>query len=181
MPNLLSYALTVLLLIIGFIFYPNMRQAELSDRMAEKIANDATILFVDSVRAKGYVDVRDYEVFQKSIDNSGVVFKVTFEHFKKNIQPVYTDPYNAATFQNTFAVSYDGYFYNDIMNVLYPGTPVPADDTTRRYKMHVGDLFNIRLNPVSESISSRLNKLMFHRESVPIMVPYGGMVLNEAP
>lgn len=181
MPDALKGVFVFLLLIFGFILYPTLRSADLSDRSAEKIAESATQVFVDTARGKGYVDVRDYKVFRDMLDRSGVTFQVTIEHYKRVNQPVYSDPNNPATFQNTFSVNYLGYFNDDILDVLYPGNSVTEDDPSRRYIMHVGDLFNVRLKSKGVTLGSRMYKVLFKRDQLPIIVLQGGMVRDEAP
>jgi hypothetical protein len=105
------------------------------------------------------------------------------EYYKKNLQPLYTNPDDYSTFQNSFSVRYDGYFSKDILEILYPssGPLLAADDPDRRFTMHVGDLFNVRLESEGTTLASRMRSLLFHSEMIPVNLKYGGMVRSEAP
>jgi hypothetical protein len=181
MRDVVNYFVVVILLVAGFVIYPAMLVAEKHDKLAEKVADQALIEFVDLSRAKGYVDPRDYDVFIKKIGSSGLLFNVSLEYYKKRFQPNYIDPANFATFQNTFEVLYDGYFTNDILNILYPGTTVAEDSTTRRYKMRVGDYFNVRIVSNEQKVSSIIRGTFGFGADVPVPLSYGGMVRNESP
>lgn len=168
----------IIIILLAFVFgvYPAFRQSEVVERNTKLAANAAVVEFVDTVRAKGYVDTSDYELFLHSLDASYGVFKVQMEYYKKNLQPLYTNPDDYSTFQNSFSVRYDGYFSKDILEILYPhsGTLLAADDPGRRFTMHVGDLFNVRLESEGTTLASRMRALLFHSEMIPVNLKYGG-------
>jgi hypothetical protein len=168
-------------LVIVFAVYPAYRSAERIESTSAKMVNSSLITFVDTVRGKGYIDVRDYETFLSALDSTGLVFDVTLEYYKKRIQPVYTDPNNYSTFQNSFSVRYDGYFTKEILDRLYPSIPLPEDDPQRRWNMKVGDLFNVRVESREVSFASHFRSWLFHTPKVPIILKYGGMIRSEAP
>jgi hypothetical protein len=174
-------SLIVVLLVIVFVVYPAYRQAEKTDDITDKTANAAIIEFVDTVRGKGYVDVRDYNVFLRSLDASRAVFDVSLEYYKKVTQPTYIDPNNDLTFQNNFTVRFDGYFTTDILNTLFPNTAIAEDDSSRHYNMHEGDIFNVRIHSRGTTLATRLRTFLFHGKQVSIVKKYGGMVRSEAP
>ncbi|WP_189021055.1 hypothetical protein, partial [Paenibacillus marchantiophytorum] len=125
--------------------------------------------FVDTVRGKGYVDVRDYNQFLRSLDTSNAVFDVTLERYKKVIEP-YTNPNNFGTFQQTFTVRYDGYFTKEILSTLYPSAQLADDDASRRYTMHVGDICNVRIQSRGITLAGRLRSFLFRGQAVPIAI-----------
>ncbi|RUT39529.1 hypothetical protein EJP82_25965 [Paenibacillus anaericanus] len=181
MVDALKATFVILLLTIAFVVYPTLRTAEKHEETTRNIARNAVVTFVDTTRGKGYVDVRDYNQLLRSLDASGGVFEVTLERYQKLIQPTYTNPEDYTTFQHTFTVRYDGYFTSEILQVLFPSTNSPDDDPVRRYNMHAGDLFNVRIESKGTTLAGRMRSLLFHGTNIPIIERYGGMVRSEAP
>ncbi len=177
----------LVLIIIGFIVYPAARIADRSDDVARHAASSAVEEFADTVRGKGYIAARDYETLRARLDGTGLVFEVQLEHYRRTIQPVYSDPNNSSTFQNRYTIEYVGSFSKDILDRIYP-TPGtfeasrPADDLVRRYPMHAGDLLQVRVQSRGTTLGSRLQGMLFGQTAeVPILAAAGGMVRSEAP
>lgn len=84
MADALKGVIIVILLAFVFGVYPAFRQSEVVERNTKLAANAAVVEFVDTVRAKGYVDVGDYELFLQSLDASYGVFDVQMEYYKKS-------------------------------------------------------------------------------------------------
>ncbi|WP_166244093.1 hypothetical protein [Paenibacillus turpanensis] len=174
--------ITIVLLIFALIIYPALRTAERTEDQARLTAQAAAREFVDRVRAKGYIDVRDYSTLMKGLDSSGLVLQANFEHSKKLLIPVYDDANDPSTFKNTFSVDYQGYFTKDILEKLFPpGSSARDDHPSRRYKMNVGDLFVTRIESKGTTLASSIRSFLFRTSHVPIVFQYGGMVRNEAP
>ncbi|GKU78134.1 hypothetical protein [Paenibacillus sp. L3-i20] len=170
----------LVLIIIGFIAYPALRIADRSDDISRQAAAAAVTEFVDTTRGKGYIAVSDYETLLGKLNGTGVVFDIQLEHYRKTIQPVYTDPNNTSTFQNRFTVDYIGTFTKDILDKLYPYTVVA--DEHRRYKMHAGDLMQVRVESLGSTLGGRLQGMLYGKMAdIPLMASYGGMVRSEAP
>lgn len=182
MADTLKGLIVVVLLVFAFGIYPAYRQAEVTERNIRMSANAAVEEFVDTVRSKGYIDVRDYKQFLDALDASYGVFDVQLEYYKKKLQPLYATPEDYSTFQNSFSVRYDGYFNKDILKILYPtGSVIAEDHPSRRFNMHTGDLFNVRLESKGSTLASRMRSFLFRSSDIAIHVKYGGMVLSEAP
>lgn len=170
----------LVLVIIGFIAYPALRISDRSDDVARMAAASAVTEFVDTTRGKGYIAVSDYETLLGRLDGTGIVFDIQLEHYRKTIQPVYTDPNNPSTFQNRFTVEYIGTFTKDILDRLYPGTILSEEQL--RYPMHSGDLMQVRVRSIGTTLHSRLQGMLYGRNAdVPILASGGGMVRSEAP
>ncbi|WP_128896799.1 hypothetical protein [Longirhabdus pacifica] len=170
--------IVIILLVVSFVVYPAYRTADQTDQTAERVAEAALFTFVDTVRGKGYIEVRDYDIFLKSLDATGQTYDVTLEYYKKKLQP----NYNGATFQDTFHVRYDGYFTSEILGVLYKNdTTTPVDHPDRKVNMYVGDLFNVRIESTGRTLSSGFKSFLFQTPNIPIVLRYGGMVRSEAP
>jgi hypothetical protein len=183
MADTLKGLIVVVLLVFAFAIYPAYRQSEVTERNIRMAANAAVMEFVDTVRAKGYVDVRDYRQFLDALDASYGVFDIRMEYYKKKLQPLYGNSEDYSTFQNSFSVRYDGYFNKEILSVLYPNSnSIPPDDhPSRRFNMHTGDLFNVRLESKGTTLAARMRSFLFRIEGIPINLKYGGMVRSEAP
>jgi len=181
MADTLKGIVVILLLVFAFIFYPAYRQ---SVQVEENIRDSATAVvkeFVDKVRSKGYADPSDYDVFLRSLDATQGVFDIQIEYYKKSIEPTYTNPNDYTTFQDSFHVRYDGYFTKQFLDVLYPNTSAAADHYSRRFNMHAGDLFHVRIISQGETLAYKLRSVFFQGASVPINITYGGMIRSEAP
>lgn len=179
--NFLRLFISVVLIIIGLVIYPTIRASDRTIDIAESVAEAATRDFVDSVRSKGYVDNVDYQIFIDTLSSTGVVFDVELEHYKKIYEPLYGDPLNFYTFTNQFEVIYDGYFTKDILDKLFPSSPLPPNSPDRRYEMRTGDLFNVRIVSVGKLPGSNLKVLYGGEVDKVIAYNYGGMVRDEAP
>lgn len=79
----------IIIILLAFVFgvYPAFRQSEVVERNTKLAANAAVVEFVDTVRAKGYLDTSDYELFLHSLDASYGVFKVQMEYYKRIYSP----------------------------------------------------------------------------------------------
>lgn len=168
-------------MVLIFGIFPFYQYAKDLDDTTERVAHNALIEFVDTVRGKGYVDVRDYEVFQSKLDDTGTIYDVTLEYYRKVLEPNYTNPYNINTFQGSFEVRYDGYYTNQILKVLYPNNNLPTDAVERRLNMKVGDQFNVRIEPKGTSLAAQISNAIFNVSSGISPDRYGGMVRSEAP
>lgn len=181
MVDALKGIVVAALIVFVFAVYPAYRDSGKIDDLTERAANAALTEFVDTVRSKGYIDVRDYKTFLKKLDSTSGVFDVKMEYYKKVIQPNYDNPTDFNTFKETFNVRYDGYYTKQILDILYPQNSLPDDDESRQFKMHVGDLFNVRIESKGSTIASGIGSFLFHNLNVPIVLKYGGMVRFEAP
>lgn len=181
MPDAFKAIIVIILLVICFVIFPAQRQTDRAEDTAKSFAKAAIVNFVDSVRSKGYIDINDYNVMLKSLDATNYVFDIQMEYYKKNIQPNYENPNDINTFKEDFNVRYDGYFNSTILAKLFPNTPLAEDDPNRRFNMHEGDLFNVRIVSKDKSLSDRIKSFIYRSPSVQIADQYGGMIRNEAP
>ncbi|NEZ44388.1 hypothetical protein [Paenibacillus alvei] len=181
MPDAFKAIIVIILLVICFVVFPAQRQADKAEDTAKSFAKAAIVNFVDDVRSKGYIDVRDYKVLLKSLDATNRVFDIQMEYYKKNIQPNYDNPNDINTFKEDFNVRYDGYFNSTILAKLFPDTLLEEDDPDRYFKMHEGDLFNVRIISKDKSLSDQIKSFIYRSPNVPIADQYGGMIRNEAP
>ncbi len=181
MPNAISKLFAVLLLVVAVIFVPVYQSYQRQDDLAYQVAYQAVTDFVDNVRTKGYITPKMVEDFEGRIELESYLYKADFVHQKKVYTPVYTDPTNPASFTGEYTVDYDEYFNEQIMQVLYGDTdPTPIED--RRYYLSIGDFFSVHIENQTRTRTSMLLGFLtggFGGDGIEIVIPYGGMVLNE--
>lgn len=171
----------VFLVIAAMIIYPSYRMAENQERNAQTIAVEATKEFVNITRGKGYIDNRDYTDYQRKLSSSGRVFDVSLEYYKKKYQPVYENPNDFYTFKDSYEVLYEGYFTQTILDKLFPLNGQTTNSLSRRFNMRVGDMVNVRIESLDESVASRIFSIFIPALDRKVAYYYGGMVTNEAP
>jgi hypothetical protein len=177
----IKFIAVIVLLIVTAVIMPSVRTSERHDNNAETMAIRATQEFVDTTRSKGYIDNRDYTVFTRKLDYTGLVFNVTIEYNKKRYQPLYGDPNDFYSFTDKFEVMYEGYYNEDILNILFPGNGTEQDDPSRRFNMRVGDLISVRVESMGTNVTSVLSRSTSKYPDVPIIYEDGGMIRDEAP
>ncbi|WP_338657284.1 hypothetical protein V6B14_22290 (plasmid) [Sporosarcina psychrophila] len=181
MPNIISKVFAVILLVFVMIFVPIYQSYQRQDDLAQQVAYQAVTDFVDNVRTKGYISPKMIEDFETRLELGSYLFKSEFVHEKKVYTPIYTDPTNPATFTGDYVVDYDEYHKGQIMPYLFTeSSSVPKQD--RKYQMTAGDFFFVNVENMTRSKSSMLFDFFTGGNSgdgVTIVVPYGGMVLNE--
>jgi hypothetical protein len=181
MINSLKVGTTLIMFILICIVYPAYTTSRTLDDQGDQTSEGAIHTFVDTIRGKGYVDPTDYTVFIKNLGASGTTYTVSLEYYELTYQPNYTNPYAFGTFQNSFNAVYNGYFTDHILNILFPNNSIPEDDISRRFNMHAGDMFNVRLQPNDIRTSSILAKFFSFGNTARLPHVYGGMIRNEAP
>ena len=119
--------------------------------------------------------------FERELATTGYTYDIQLEHRHKRFNPVYTDPANAGTFQNSFIVDYDGFYNNQIMPILYPDNTTPKKDSSRMYKLTEGDYFYVKVKNTNKTNAGIVRDFLNNSisENTRIYIPYGGMVLNE--
>ncbi|MCM3130500.1 hypothetical protein PUW24_00055 (plasmid) [Paenibacillus urinalis] len=175
-------------LVAGFIalilmmLYPLYQSTVRHDNQIQTVVHQTVTEFVDAVRTKGYISPEMYLQFNKKLGETGNVYDVTLEHMHKKYNPVYSDPANPATFQNSFDTYYEGHYTEEIMKVLFPETNIPADNDSRKYKLALNDFITVSVKNKNRTMSTIMQDFILVGNSgdVPkIYMNYGGMVLNE--
>lgn len=164
------------------VVYPLYQAAERHDDQIQTVVHQAVTEFVDAARTKGYISPQMYLQFNERLGATGNVYEVSIEHLHKKYNPVYTDPANPASFQNSFDTYYDGHYTEEIMKVIFPEANIPEDSDTRKYKLAVNDFIKVQVKNKNRTMATILNDFILVGNSgdVPkIFMPYGGMVLNE--
>lgn len=180
--NAISKVAAALLAVLLLYIYPAVDSFERQDDIAYLLANQSVVNFVDSVRNKGYMTPMMYNEFVQSLEQTGNLFEIRMEHGHKLYHPVYADAANPSTFQSSYKVSYDGYYQEHILSVLFPQNELPPDDPERRYRLAAGDYFSVTVSNTNRTSAAMMRdalNLSNTGEHTSMYIPYGGMVLNE--
>lgn len=171
----------MLLAVLLLYIYPIYTAFQQQDELSELVVLRATTAFVDAVRDKGYISPVMYTDFQQAVEATGLLFDVQMEHESKKYVPVYDDPTRPETFRGTYDVHYDAFYNAQILPVLFPDHGAPRDDPARRYKLRVGDTFNVTVKNISRTPGTVMFDFLNNTVSPDdkIFIPYGGVVRNE--
>jgi len=174
---------SVLLIVLLLYVWPTSESFERQDDISYLTAFKAVTIFVDSVRDKGYITPIMYNDFVKQLNLTGNEFDIQLEHNHKRYNPVYIDPANQGTFQNTFNVDFEGFYTNQIMPILFPVNSVaPKTDESRKYKLSVSDYFTVKIMNKNKTNAGIIRDFLNGSSSssnTRIYIPYGGIVTNE--
>lgn len=180
--NWISKMFAAILAVLLLYAFPASEAAERQDDISAIVVHNSVMNFVDSVRSKGYITPVMYSEFVQMISSTGNTFDIELEHLHKKYDPVYTDPADPGTFQNEFAVNYDGFYTPQMMEILFPDLGWAKDDERRKYKLTVGDFFTVKVKNTNRTNASILRDFLNGTNTgdpARIVVNYGGMVLNE--
>ena len=162
--------------VVIMFFVPSYQMAQKQDDLAQQLVYTETVKFVDAVRTKGYLTADMLEEYQAKIEVGSYVFRMEMVHEKKMYTPVYRNPQDLASFTGEYLVQYDEFHTKQINDYLYSGSG------DKRYKMSEGDFFTVKVENINKTQANIL--LDFFQgiaggDSPTIVVPYGGLILNE--
>ncbi len=174
MGSALSKLFTVLLAVVLLFYYPLMGMFETQERTRYAYLLSETTLFVDTICNVGVLTPALYEQFLNELSAADVLWDIDLEHRHRTYVPVYTDPSDPSTFQNTYALHYDAYFTKHIRDALYPAG-VPA---LSGYAMSADDYFVVTVSNKHATIGTRVKELLLGHvlPEKSLVVRYGGMV-----
>ncbi|WP_322906724.1 hypothetical protein [Paenibacillus campi] len=171
------FAALLALLLMGI--WPLYTAYSSQDHSSQIVVLNAVTRFVDRVRDKGYISPPMMQAFKDQLFLTGNTYHIEMEHQHKRYDPVYDDE---AQFQHTYQVHYEGYYNNQIEARLFPVGNDNANDPARLYKLNQGDFFSVTVKNTNRTMATLMGDLLFGGSNAPnekIVVPYGGMVLNE--
>jgi len=180
--NAISKIVAAILAVMLLYVYPVADSYEKQDKISYVITNKLIVNFVDSVRNKGHITPTMYNDLEQALQLTGNTFELQMEHQHKRYTPVYTDPANPGTFQSSFEVNYDGFYHEQIMQILFPDNYKAIDDPSRVYRLTVGDYFKVTVRNTNRTNATLLRDMLNQSntgDNTTIYIPYGGMVLNE--
>lgn len=158
--------------------YPIYHLAQQGDNTANNLSHKIVTNFVDSVRTKGYITSKMYSEFIDQLHQTGNVFDIEMEHLHKKYNPVYADPADPASFQDSYDTYYDGHYTEEILKVLFPANTVGE----QKYYLNTNDIFNVTIKNRNRTMATQMRNFFTFSvldDNAEIYIPYGGMVLNE--
>lgn len=179
--NSLSKIFAVILGIVLMLIYPLYQQAQKQDELSQIVAHNAVTEFVDAVRTKGYISPQMYLEFSEKLSATGNVFDIEMSHLHKKYNPLYSDPADPSTFQQSYEEYYDGHYTDEIMKVLFPEENIAADSNERKYMLALYDYFSVDIKNRNTTMAQVVESSLFgvFNDTAKIYIPYGGMVINE--
>ncbi|GGJ23670.1 hypothetical protein [Paenibacillus hunanensis] len=171
------FAALLALLLMGI--WPIYTAYSSQDNSSQIVALNAVTRFVDSVRDKGYITPTMMQQFKDQLFLTGNTYDIQMEHQHKRYDPVYDDD---ANFKNTYQVHYEGYYNSQIEAKLFPAGNDNPDDPVRVYKLSQGDFFSVTVKNTNRTMATLMGDMLFGGGNAPnekIVIPYGGMILNE--
>lgn len=185
LPQAISKVTAAILAVSLLYLFPAYQAAEKEEDIRQLTSYNLLVEFTDAVRTKGYISAGMYRDFTQEIGLAGGVYDIEMEHQHKKYHPEYSDPADAATFQNTFSIVYDSYYTKDILNELFPeSTSIPPGSIgDRKYYLQTRDYISITITDRSRSMYDVLTDFMYsfgqNSRAQGKDMTYGGMVLNE--
>lgn len=181
MINSISKILAALLAVLLLYVYPAVEAAGKQDDLSRLAAYNTVTKFVDAVRTKGYITPTMYEQFQIELARTGNTYTIELEHMHKKYVPEYTDPMNEDTFSGKFEAVWDGYYNDQVLNVLFPDSELDKHDPARVYKLTAGDFFHVTCANTNRTPADIFMEWLQidTSEGSSIFANYGGMVINE--
>lgn len=179
MSNPIAMLFISIFAVIIMFLVPAYQIAAKQDDLAHQLVSTETTKFVDSVRTKGYVTAKMLADFKAKIEVGSYLFRLEMVHEKKIYTPIYTDPSDFTSFTGEYEIQYEEFHAQQINDYLYNGGN-PKKNV--KYKMSEGDFFSVRVENMNKTQASILFDSF---QGIPggnnpvIVMPYGGMVLNE--
>lgn len=170
--------MTVLLVFV----YPTYQAAERQDTLTQIVIHKAVTEFVDAARTKGYISPKMYSDFTDQLGSTNNAYTVEIEHLHKKYNPIYSDPADPTTFQQSFQDYYDGHYTEEIEKVMFPSTVISADSDSRKYKMSAGDFITVEVKSKNPTLARTIRSYLIGEaadNSSDIYMTYSGMILNE--
>ncbi|MBL0385852.1 hypothetical protein JJB07_04240 [Tumebacillus sp. ITR2] len=177
--NSISKVFALILAVLLLYFYPMSEGFERQDDISYMVALKAVTTFTDSVRNKGYISPQMYNDFFTELQTTGNTFDVKMEHQHKRYDPTIPDPSNPT--QDKYVINYDEFYTQQIMDLMFPDNTTGIDDPSRRYEMQAGDYFKVTVVNTNKTAATLMRDFLNNGSSdtEKIVIPYGGMVLNE--
>ncbi|RRJ54887.1 hypothetical protein EHV15_35535 [Paenibacillus oralis] len=180
MGNHILKVFTLILAVLLLYMWPISSAFDNQDDISEIVVMNAVTKFVDSVRDKGFITPSMYNEFADQMALTGNTYNIQMEHLHKRYDPNYND---AGEFQGGFSVNYEGFYNAQINDKLFPrNSSEKIDNPNRIYKLAAGDFFTVTVKNTNRTPATLINDILKGTINAPnekIVVPYGGMVLNE--
>lgn len=180
MGNHIEKVFALILAILLLFIWPISSALDKQDDVSQLVVTNAVTKFVDSVRDKGFITPTMYNEFADQMALTGNTYDIQMEHLHKRYDPIYND---AGVFQGGYNVNYEGFYNAQINDKLFPrNSSDKIDSPNRVYKLAAGDFFSVTVKNTNRTPATLISDILNGTINAPdekIVVPYGGMVLNE--
>lgn len=150
------------------------------DDISEVVVLNSVTHFVDSVRDKGYITPTMYSEFVDRMSLTGNIYDIQMVHRHKRYDPIYND---VGIFLGGYHVNYEEFFNAQINEKLFPRNSTEnVESPNRIYKFESGDFFDVTVKNTNRTMGTLMNDVLtggINNLNEKIVIPYGGMVLNE--
>ncbi|HHY64303.1 MAG TPA: hypothetical protein GX501_04585 [Clostridiaceae bacterium] len=182
MDRILWKVLAFLVCAVLLFLVPLLNMLERQDDIAYNIVFAECSRFADICRDTGYITPNLYTDFVNRLNSTGNTYQVRMTHIKRSVNPVYRQTGNTMEFTGDYEIIHVTRGEDEILDVLFPLTPLSPLDESRRYKMAMGDLFFVEVQNRGKTMAVALrDMILFSNTKTPcIFVRAGGMVRNEA-
>lgn len=180
MSNSVATVFAVIIAIVLILIFPVSSALNKQDDISEVVVLNAVSHFVDSVRDKGYITPTMYKEFVDQMALTGNTYDVQMVHRHKRYDPIYS---NDGIFQDGYQVNYEEFFNAQINGKIFPrNSSETIDSPNRIYKFAAGDFFDVTVKNTNRTMGTLMNDFLtggINNPNATIVIPYGGMVLNE--
>ncbi|MFP4697394.1 MAG: hypothetical protein ACLFMO_01665 [Eubacteriales bacterium] len=168
--KMLAFIVLSVMLFIAPLYFMFIRQ----DMVTNQIVTVETEKFADKVRDLGYITPDMYMEFVDDIHATGLTYDIQLSHYNKQFFPDQKSP-------GDYMLGYEGYYNNQILDVLFPENNLSSDSPKRVYNLYMGDYFLIEVNNKGKTKADVMRSMFSLNDSdIPvIMLRAGGMVYSE--
>ena len=176
MGDSLSKIVAIVLAVLLMFIIPIKSEFERLDDISRIYVLNETTKFVDRVRNLGYITPRMYLEYVRNIEATDNLYEVRLEHGRKIYIPVYEESLSGnLEFKEEHIEEYDTSFTEDIINVLFPDSPVGGDDII--LELRKGDYFAVTVFNTNRTMATKMQEMLGSNVPVEkIFVRYGGLV-----
>jgi hypothetical protein len=180
LSNSVAKVFAAILAIVLLLIWPVSSALNKQDDISEIVVINSVTKFVDSVRDKGYITPTIYKQFTEQMALTGNTYDIQMVHRHKRYDPIYSDD---GVFQGGYNVNYEEFFNSQIDAKIFPSnSSEKVDSPNRIYKFATGDFFDVTVKNTNRTMGTLMNDFLtggINNPNEKIVIPYGGMVLNE--
>lgn len=170
--------LAVLTAVVLMILFPIMNTFEREDDLIRLQMLDQLDYFVSKVKQSGSISRRDYELFSSKLNQLGIPFEITIEHYKQIYVPIYEDPLDFTSFHGRIQRAEELFSDAEIKARLFP---IETPEQGKDYTMSKGDYISVSVKSKVKSKHQKLKSMLLGGEQEAFFyAKLGGVIQNEA-
>lgn len=175
--KLLGFLLAAILLVA----VPTMSLAERQDDITLSVVQAEANRFADTARDMGMISPRMYDRFVERLQATGLRYDIRLRHDRHAWQPVYQTTNTGLDFTGEYERSSVTEGESTILGVLYPDDMAGMEESSRFYRMHVGDQLQVEVRSRGDTLAASWRRMFFSSDNsgMEILARAGGMVRNE--